>query len=87
MALGVSQLLLNDLGFNLEVREFVSQTLIVNPQVFALLFPTPDLLFQQHSTLDSDVIFGFQVLQGRGSVPGLSLVIVVGDFNITQLQL
>jgi hypothetical protein len=78
---------LDDLGFNLEVREFVPQTLIVNPQVFALLFSTSDLLFQQHSTLDSDVVFGFQVLQGRGSVPGLSLVIVVSDFNIAQLQL
>jgi hypothetical protein len=37
---------LDDLGFNLEVREFVSQTLVVNPQVFALLFPTSNLLFE-----------------------------------------
>jgi hypothetical protein len=46
MTLGVAQLLLVDLGFNLEVRKFVSQTLIVNPQAFTLLFPSPDLLFQ-----------------------------------------
>jgi hypothetical protein len=85
--LGVPQLLLNNLSFDLEVREFIPQALVLDPQTLTLQFTCAHLLLQQHSALDGHIEFGLQVLQGRGSVPGLSLIIIVSNFNIAQLQL
>jgi hypothetical protein len=55
--------------------------------LFTLLFTVSDLFLEQNSALNTNVVLGLQVLQGRGGVPGLSLIVVIGDFNITELQL
>lgn len=40
----MTQLVLNDIRLDFEVGKFVAQTLVLNPQVFALLVSILDLL-------------------------------------------
>jgi hypothetical protein len=87
MSFGVPEPLLDNLNFNLEIRQLVPETLIVNAQLFALLFSVSDFFLEQNSALNTNVVLGLHVLQGRGGIPGLSLVVIVGNLNITQLQL
>jgi hypothetical protein len=83
MSLGVSQSLLDNLGLDLKIGQFVSQALVIDPETFALLVTCPYLLLQQHSALNGHIVLGFQVLQGRCGIPGLSLIVVVCNLNVT----
>lgn len=87
MSFSVTKLLLHNLGFDLQVGQLISQTLIIDSKLFPLLLSTSHFLFQQNSALNANVVFGLHVLQGRGSVPCLSLVVIVGNFDISQFQL
>lgn len=44
MSFGISKLLLDDLGLNLQIRQLVSETLVVNAQLLPLLLPVSDFL-------------------------------------------
>jgi hypothetical protein len=46
------ELVLHDLCFNLEVAQFVAQSLCFDAELLALLFALLDLLLHQHSALD-----------------------------------
>lgn len=87
MPFGISKLLLDDLGLNLQIRQLIPEALVVNAQLLPFLLPISYLLLEQDPALDADVVFGLHVLQGRGGVPGLALVVIVGNFNISKLEL
>jgi hypothetical protein len=55
--LGMPQLVLGNFGLNLEVGEFITQTLRLYPQCFALLFPNLDFFLHHHSSLDCNIVF------------------------------
>lgn len=87
MPFGVAKFLLNDFGLDLQVGQLISKALVVDPKLLSLLLSTPDFLVHEDPALYSHVVLGLHVLQGRGSVPGLSLVVIVCDFNIPQFEL
>lgn len=81
----VTQLLLNYLRLNLEIGEFISQPLVLNSEALSFLFAFPHFLLEQYTALNSSIVFVFHVLQGRSGIPGLSLIIIIGDFYVAQL--
>ena len=83
-ASNVAQLLLQNLGLNLEVAELVAHALILDSQALALLLSDFNLFFEHDAALDGDVVFGLEVFEGRGRVSRLALKVVVGDFNVAQ---
>lgn len=83
----LSNLFLEHLGFDLDVGKLFPQALGFDAQVLALLLTLANLLFQHHASLDGDVILGFEILEGRRSVAGLALEVIVCDLGIAQLEL
>lgn len=75
------------IGFNLQVREFVAQTLGLDTQSLAFPLSIPDFFLQQYPSFYGHVVLGLQILQRRCRVPSLALVVVIGNFDISQLQL
>ena len=61
---GIPQPLLDNVGLDPDLGEFVAKTLVFNAQGFALFVAILDLLLQQNPPLDGDVVFGLQILQG-----------------------
>lgn len=60
--LGKTELLLYNLGLDAQVREFVAKALVLYPEVFPLLLAQSHFLVQHDRALDSDVVFGLQIL-------------------------
>lgn len=56
-------LVLENVGFDSEVRQLFLQSLCFHPETFPFLFANLDLLFQQDGPLDRDIVLGFQVFQ------------------------
>jgi hypothetical protein len=83
----VSELLLDDLGFNLLLVQFVAESLILYPQILTLLFTSFDLLFQQDAPLNSHIKLGLQILQGRSRMTRLTFIVIICNLNISYLQL
>ena len=77
------QLVLGDVCFDLQVREFVTQSLSLNPQGFSFLLAHLNLGFEHHRSFDGDVVFGLEILKRRRCISGLPLEIVVGNLNIS----
>jgi hypothetical protein len=44
MPFGISKLLLDDLGLNLQIRQLIPEALVVNAQLLPFLLPTSYLL-------------------------------------------
>lgn len=86
LGLYAAKLVLGDFGFDLQIGQFIAQALILDPQVLALLFSILHFLLQQDASLNGHVVFGFQVLQRRARTPGLTLVVIVYNLDIAQLQ-
>ena len=80
-------LVLENLGFDLEVGEFFPQPLGFNAEVLSLLLANLDLLLHHDAPLDGDIVFGLQILQRRSRSPGLALKVVVGHLDVAQSEL
>lgn len=83
----VFELPLQDIHLDLEVGKFILQPLTLNTQRLSFLFTNLYFLLQQDAPLDGNIILGFEIIQRRGCVAGLAGIIIVGDFDIAQLQL
>lgn len=59
----ISELLLDDLRFNLQIRKFIPKALILDPKALPLLFTSLNFFLQQDSPLDGNIVLGFHVLQ------------------------
>jgi hypothetical protein len=57
------QLLLHDLRLDPQIRELITQPLVLNPQRLALLLANLDLFLQQHRALNCNIVLGLKVLQ------------------------
>lgn len=63
------------------------QALCLDARILPLLLRRPDLLLHHDAALERHVVFRLQILQRRGRVPSLSLEIIIGDLNVSQLEL
>jgi hypothetical protein len=81
------QLLLHNLCFYPEIRELVSQALILYSQTLTFLFPDFDFLVQHHRPFDCHVVLRVQILQGGRCVARLALKVIVLHFDIPQFEL
>jgi hypothetical protein len=77
-------LVLEDLGLDLEVSEFLPQALRFHAQLLPLLFANLDLFLQHDGALNSNVVLGLQVLERRRSVSRLPLIIIVGHLDVAE---
>jgi hypothetical protein len=75
-------LVLQDLGLDLQVRQLFAESLRLDPKSFSLLLADFDLLFHQDCPLDGDVILGLHVLERGRRVASLTLKVIVGHFYI-----
>jgi hypothetical protein len=55
-------------------------------QALALLLAYLDLFFQHNASLNANIVFRLQVFQGWRLMSCLLLKVVVGDFDIAQLE-
>lgn len=60
--LSLAKLVLDDVRFDLEIRQFITKTLSLYPQRLSFLLSVLDLFLQQDSAFDRHVVFGFQIL-------------------------
>lgn len=81
------QLLLRDLGLDLEVGQLVAQALGLDAQGFALSLANLDLLLEHDFALDGHVVLCLNVLERRCLVAGLALKVVVLHFDVAELEL
>jgi hypothetical protein len=51
-----AQLFLDNIGFDAEVGQLIAQSLILYPQIFALLLSDLDLFVQHDGSLQGDVV-------------------------------
>lgn len=78
------ELVLQDLGLDLEVGQLLSQPLCLYPEAFPLLLSNPDLLLHHDCSLDSCIILRLEIFQRRVSMPCLPLEVIICNFYITQ---
>jgi hypothetical protein len=57
-------LVLEDLGLDLEIRQLLPEALGLDSQLLSLLLADLDLLLHEHGALDCLVVFGLQIFQG-----------------------
>jgi hypothetical protein len=57
------QLLLHNLRLDPQIRELITQPLVLNSQRLALLLANLDLFLQQHRALNRNIVLGLKVLQ------------------------
>lgn len=83
----LADLVLHELGLNLEVGELLAQALSIDAQLLALLLAQFDVLLKHDGALDGHIVLGLEVLERRGRVARLALKVVVGHLDIAELQL
>jgi len=75
-------LVLENLGLDLQVGEFLTQPLSLDSQIFSLLLANLDLLLHHDGSFDRDIVLGLEVLQRGRGIPRLALKVVVGHLDI-----
>lgn len=80
-------LVLHELGLNLEVAQLLAQTLCLDAQLLTLLLALLHLFVHDDATLNGLIELGLHVLERRGGIARLALKVVVGHFGVAQLHL
>lgn len=80
-------LVLEKLGLDLEIGQLLTQALGLDAELLSLLLADFDLLLHHDPSLDGLVELGLHVLQRRGRVTRLSLIVIVGDLDVSELEL
>jgi hypothetical protein len=85
MTLVLLDLVLHQLGFNLELGKLLSQPLGFDAESLSFLLAHLDLLLHQDSSLNGLVELGLHVLERGGGVSRLAFEIIVGHLGVSQL--
>lgn len=85
--LGQAQLLLRDFRLDLQVRQFVAQSLSLDAQGFSLSLSNLDFLLEHDFALDRYVVLCLDVLQRGCLVAGLALKVIVLHLDVAELEL
>lgn len=85
MALSVLlELVLQNLGLDLEVGQFFTQALRLYPELLPLLLADLDLLLHHDRPLDRRIVLRLEVFERGVSMACLSFEVIVRDFYIAQ---
>lgn len=80
--LGLLDLVLQDLGFDPEIRQLFAQPLGVDAERLSFLLPNLDLFLHHDAPFNRLVVLGLHILEGGGGIAGLSFKVIICYLDI-----